>query len=74
MTYQEWKSTVKDWKNEPISSTCEVLVGSGFCGEATVKAYPAMGGGWMALCYRHGLKHSEAFSTDQLIAAGETWR
>ena len=65
-----------NWKTKPISCTCEVIISYEplrFCGLATVKAYPAAGGGWMALCYKHGLKHTEAFDTDELIRAGEVW-
>lgn len=66
------------WKTEPISCTCEVGLCSGdppsLCGDPTVAAYKAWGFGWMALCYKHALKHSEAVRTDILIASGETWR
>lgn len=70
------------WKTRPISPTCEKIVGyragaAGddrytFCDCATSFAYPAAGGGWMALCYRHGLKHQPHVSTiEDLIEGGE---
>lgn len=63
---------------EPISPTCEVVRKKvkgnwTFCDLPTAKAYPAQGGGWQALCYKHGLKHDEAFTTDELIRAGNKW-
>lgn len=65
------------WATAPISPTCEVHVRrDGItcdCEMATHAAYPAWGGGWMALCYLHSLKHTEATPTDELIARGETW-
>jgi hypothetical protein len=36
-----------------LSSTCESRRGGSACGEPTVGGYPAMGGGWMALCAGH---------------------
>lgn len=76
MTYTEWKKLPKtDWKTEPISSTCQVRDWSKSkskqCDDPTVKAYPTMGNGWMSLCFKHGLRHTEAFKTDELIANGE---
>lgn len=66
----------EEWKTAPISCTCEVL-GNGMvkeCGQPTHAAYPASGGGWMALCFKHALKHTEALPTDSLIALkGERW-
>lgn len=76
MTYKQFKSlNPKDWHTQPISPVCQVLTGSprGFCEDPTEKAYPAMGGGWMALCFMHGAKHSEAFHIEQLISDGETF-
>lgn len=58
------------WKTAPISPTCEVRI----CDEPTVAAYPACGGGWMALCERHAKKHlgvGGATRTDELIRRGE---
>lgn len=72
----------------PISPTCEVdMWGNGprlnksdkviqYCDKPTTHAYPAMGGGFMALCFRHAqkhLKHGGAISTDELIRRGEKW-
>lgn len=69
--------TSKEWKTAPISCTCEVLLpvpGEVFCEEPTFAAYPAWGGGWMALCHNHAQKHRyEATATNLLIHSGETW-
>lgn len=84
MTYQHWKSLPnKQWFTEPISCTCQVAIEYGVsaasgitsieCGNATTKAYPAMGHGWMALCAEHGRKHTEAFDVLELISNVETW-
>ena len=60
------------WRTQPISSTCEVRVGSGVCGKTTASAYPAHGGGWMALCVDCGLKHTDiATPISKLVADGE---
>lgn len=64
------------WKTAPISPTCEVRIGrdGSFCGRASDLAYPAMGGGWMALCLAHGLKHVKhggALKIETLIKGGE---
>lgn len=67
----------KDWKSAPISCTCEVLLSVNpvkFCDEATVRVYPASGGGWMALCREHGRKHTEACLAELVIANGEKWK
>lgn len=61
------------WKTRPISCTCEVMRGQALCDLTTVAAYPAWGGGWMALCKEHAKKHTEATNTDDLIKQGETW-
>jgi hypothetical protein len=68
------KFKLHKWKTAPISPTCEVLRLSGMCDQPTSFAYPAMGGGWMALCYKHGLKHIHAIHVDKLIASGEKWQ
>ena len=62
------------WNTKPISQTCEVLVtGKTECGSPTTYAYAAMGGGWMALCTKHGKKHRDiAEPIGELLAAGET--
>lgn len=64
-----------EWKTAPISCTCEQFIDSMVtqCGHPTVAAYPAQGGGWMALCYKHALKHGSAQRTDALISKGERW-
>lgn len=69
------------WKTAKISPNCEVMIGGTsecplFCDKPTTHAYPAWGGGFMALCFRHAqkhLKHGGAISTDELIKNGETW-
>ena len=79
MTYAHWKSLPKaDWKTEPVSCTCEVMVGGSvqqpeFCGKSTVKAYPAIVRGWQTLCVEHARKHPEAFDVYELIKNGEKW-
>lgn len=69
--------TSKPWTTEPISPTCQVWMhGRTECGRATVYAYPAHGGGWMALCGSHGHKHRNSKGTElavDLIAKGEKW-
>lgn len=68
----------KGWKTAPISPVCEQLAGS-LSGKATPCcsptdfAYPAMGGGWMALCGFHGRKH-RAFPIADLIKSGEVFK
>lgn len=58
----------------PISPTCEVYIRKDTqCGLPATHAYPAAGGHWMALCYKHSLKHREAFSIDDLIRGGQTF-
>ncbi len=73
------------WKTAPISHTCEKLrtglffnkcemPKDGMCDAPTSYAYPAQGGGWMALCFRHGQKHLPQIQTiEELIRAGETF-
>lgn len=71
--------SAKPWVTAPISPTCEVLVGRKdcepiFCEHPTDICYPAAGGGWMALCYRHGKKHlPHTKHIDELISNGETF-
>jgi len=72
-------TSTDQWKTQPISCTCEVSIGPSqqLCEKPTFAAYPAMSGGWMALCHRHAqkhLKHNGAWPTDDLIAKGETWK
>lgn len=67
------------WKTAPISSTCEVMTSPDYlrepCGKPTACAYPAMGGGWMALCAQHGEKHSDISTPiGELLSNGETLR
>lgn len=71
---------MSDWKTAPISPTCECIGstrpdgGFNFCGATTSYAYPASGGGWMALCHRHGIKHLPQIKTiENLITGGETF-
>lgn len=74
------------WATRPISPTCEVLKSNILkiekanslddlcCGLPTSYAYPANGGGWMALCFDHGQKHLPyAKHIDGLILRGETF-
>lgn len=71
------------WTTRPISTTCEKITARGvagthemecFCGKPTSYAYPAMGGGWMALCEEHGKKHLPHISPiADLIKSGETF-
>jgi len=70
LTYDEWrKGRSHQWLTSSISRTCEV----DGCDKPTVAAYPAMSGGWIALCANHNRKH-KAFPTDELIAKGERWK
>lgn len=66
----------KKWKTAPISPTCENWDENRQpCGRATSFAYPADGGGWMALCYRHGLKHlPQILTIETLIQRGEKFQ
>ena len=65
------------WTTGPISPTCQVLralKGPEFCDLPTSYAYPAAGGGWMALCFKHGQKHlPHCSSIEDLIRRGETF-
>lgn len=66
------------WKTAPISCTCEHLGGSTkqptFCGQPTDYAYPAMGGGWQALCTLHARPHMpRIFPIEEVIASGEVF-
>lgn len=68
-----------NWTTAPISSTCELRTFLPFgkqeqCEQATSYAYPAHGGGWMALCECHGKKHlPHIMPIEDLINAGETF-
>lgn len=68
-----------NWITQPISPTCELITGKengqySFCDHPTNYAYPADGGGWMALCERHGKKHlPHIMLIEDLITAGETF-
>ena len=72
--------TTTTWQTKPISCTCEVVLSFAplrLCEKTTIAAYPAMGGGWQALCVRHARKHLKnggAILTDKLIAKGEKWK
>lgn len=63
---------VPPWITRPISRVCEVRRNDGICGKPTTKAYPARGGGWMALCAEDGESHPEATGLDDLLQRGET--
>jgi hypothetical protein len=66
------KIIIPEWRTAPISSTCEFHDG-GFCGNPTTHAYPAMGGGWMSLCYEHAQQHLPQIQPiTELFLAGET--
>lgn len=46
------------WTPKPPSDTCETLMQGGeVCGGRAVLAYPAMGGGYHAMCFPHARKH-----------------
>lgn len=67
------KLKIHDWKTAPISSVCEVQREGQSCGQPTTHAYPAMGRGWMALCYTHAEKHRlRCMPITELFLAGET--
>jgi hypothetical protein len=54
------------WESMPISPKCEVMKGRKFCGRPTTHAYPAEGGGYMALCRCHARKHTEAWPIQEI--------
>ena len=57
-----------------VSATCEVWLGRGSesaCGKPTTHAYPAMGGGYMALCTEHAQKHLRYCVTFEAARRGE---
>lgn len=62
----------------PVSCTCEFLESQTpekFCDEPTRVAYPAMGGGWMAMCIKHGAKHAgHVVSATDIIRNGGRWK
>jgi len=62
-----------EWKTAPISPTCERWpANEKLCDLPTAYAYPAAGGGWMALCEACGKKHLPAVKTlASLIRSGE---
>ncbi len=60
------------WRTAPISPTCETLSPRAPCGKPTTHAYPALRGGWAALCEQHAaniLPHCTPLP--DLLAAGE---
>lgn len=65
------------WQTEVVSVSCQVLLCTrAVCGAPTVAAYPAMGGGWMALCElceSHAVKHRPhgCFDLGVLLEWGE---
>jgi hypothetical protein len=56
-------------RKKAISKTCEVLCSRGECGLPTTHVYPAMGGGYMALCLEHSHKHPEAWPIAEIDVA-----
>jgi hypothetical protein len=57
-----------------VSSTCEVWLDKDRqCNEATIAAYPAYGGGYMALCLHHSRAHPNAVPVEELIEQGESF-
>lgn len=60
------------WKPFPPSLTCESLVGDVPCGLPSVYAYPAMGGGYHAMCDAHAQKHLSICVTIEAAKRGET--
>lgn len=68
--------TSAKWKTRPISPTCEVMLADGkFCDLPTTYAYPAEGGGWMALCEKCAEKHlPHCAHINDLIQQGEKWQ
>lgn len=74
MTLEEWRKVKSaEWKTAPISPTCHVMLTKDkLCDQATDRCYPAMGGGWMALCFKHSRKHyTHSFGIQELIKGGE---
>jgi hypothetical protein len=70
--YQVRKRHEPRWYTKPVSPTCEVRGDGGeACGDPTGKAYPASGGGWMALCSYHAAAHPEATPIAELLKRGE---
>jgi hypothetical protein len=60
------------WATAPISPTCETLCGRVECGGATTHAYPALRGGWAAICERHATNVLPYCTPlPDLLAAGE---
>lgn len=81
---REGAYAAEGWSTDVISTTCQVVTGSTmdwttgkprylFCGGTTAAAYPAMGGGWMALCDGHAEKHRPhgCMELDFLLERGE---
>lgn len=55
-----------DWLDAP-GRFCEVLIRERIeCGKPATHAYPAMGGGYMALCSYHAKKHPEAWPIKEI--------
>ncbi len=60
------------WKAAPPSLRCEVQLSNGDqCHEQSKYAYPAMGGGYMALCDDHAQKHLKYCVTLAAAKRGE---
>jgi hypothetical protein len=66
----------RNWRTAPISPTCETLVGACLtksCGQPTTHAYPALRGGWAALCEHHADNiHPYCILLADLLTQGET--
>ena len=61
------------WTPSPPSPTCEVRdAHSRPCDRPTTYCYPAMGGGYMALCDEHAGKHLSICVTYAAAQRGET--
>lgn len=53
------------WVPKKPSETCETWTHDRtVCGKPATRAYPAMGGGYMALCDDHAERHPYAISID----------
>lgn len=62
----------RNWKTAPISPLCEYSK----CRRPAVVAYPALNGGWCALCLWHSKQHeyTEQNIISNLMRGGETFQ
>lgn len=52
------RNTWPVWMPKPPSETCETLLHDNApCGERATLAYPALGGGYHAMCFSHARRH-----------------